>query len=413
MPEPSFRVRRTFDSLAVPAYRWFFLAALAIFSATNGMILVRGYVVFELTGSFAALGSVAFAGVVPGIAGTIYGGVAADRWSKRRLIQWGQGTVAALAFGVGSLLYLGRIELWHLVASAAIQGGVFGLLAPAWSAILPELVGKPRIMNATALVMGVASAARLAVPAAFGVLLGLAGPEVSYASIGVLLVAAVLALGRVPAHPADRPGEPERARAALSGARSLAQGLRYVARRPQIWGLLAANFGLALLSMPYLHLLPGYVKQVFSGGPELLGTMVSLNSLGALACTLAVASMAARGRGRLMLRASAVMGVTLIGFAATRSAGVALALLPLAGAGLALRNSLAHVLCQTYVDDGYRGRVLALLGMQMTAAQIGTFLVGLASEALGPRPALGGMGAGLALLAAAGYALLPSLRRLD
>ena len=413
MPESSFRFRRTFDSLSVPAFRWFFLGALALFAASNGLILVRGYVVFELTGSFAALGSVAFASVVPGIAGSIYGGVAADRWSKRRLIQVGQAIVAALAFVIGTLLYLDRIELWHLMASAAVQGGIFGLLAPAWSAILPEMVGKPRIMNATALTMGVASTARLAVPAGFGLMLSLADPEVSYALIVAFLVAAVLAFGRIPAHPGDALRDPRRGRASSAGARALLEGVSYVVRRPAIWGLVVANFGLTLLSMPYLHLMPGYVKQVFRGGPELLGAMVSLNSLGALVCTLILASMAARGRGRLLLRSSALMGLTLIGFAAAPAAWVALVLLLFIGAGQTLRFSLAHVLCQTYVDDAYRGRVLALLGMQMAAAQMGTFLVGIASEAWGPSPALGGMGAGLMLFSAAGYALLPSLRRLD
>ena len=58
---------------------------------------------------------------------------------------------------------------------------------------------------------------------------------------------------------------------------------------------------------------------------------------------------------------------------------------------------MANVLSQTYVDEAYRGRVMSLVAMQMNAAQLGTFAVGLASQALGPRWAFAGMG--LALVA--------------
>ena len=85
----------------------------------------------------------------------------------------------------------------------------------------------------------------------------------------------------------------------------------------------------------------------------------------------------------------------------------------LSGAGLALRNSLAHTLCQTYVADAYRGRVTSLLALQMTAAQAGTFLVGLAAAWLGPRWALAGMGLVLAAVSLGALALLAPLRRLD
>jgi hypothetical protein len=76
--------RRTFDSLSDDGFRWFFIASLAVFGATNSLIFVRGYLVFEITGSYAALGGLGLAGVVPGIFATLYGGVIADRWPNGR-----------------------------------------------------------------------------------------------------------------------------------------------------------------------------------------------------------------------------------------------------------------------------------------------------------------------------------------
>ena len=104
--------RRTFDSLSDEGFRWFFIASLGVFGATNSLILVRGYLVFEITGSYAALGGLGLAGVVPGVLATLYGGVVADRWPKFRVVQVGQSLMAAFAFGIGTLLYFDRLLGW-------------------------------------------------------------------------------------------------------------------------------------------------------------------------------------------------------------------------------------------------------------------------------------------------------------
>jgi len=397
--------RKTFDSLSDKGFRWFFIASLAVFGATNSLILVRGYLVFEMTGSYAALGSLGLAGVVPGVLATLYGGVIADRWPKFRVVQIGQSLMGAFAFGVGTLLYFDRLEFWHLLVSTFAQGGIFGMLAPSWQSIIPEIVGPRRLMNAAALNMGGMNVVRLVMPAACGFALGVTEIEYVYWAIGAMFVAATLALSRTarltvrtrPARPAtDEPGTsaPQRPVA------SLIEGWRYVARHPAVWMLLVSNVVFTFLSMPFMHLLPGFVKEVLGGGPEVLGAMMSIVSVGALACTLRIASMRAQNRGRTVLIGNAALGAVIIAFALTKSVWLSFPLLLLIGAGQSLRNSLSNVLSQTYVDDAFRGRVMSLVAMQMNAAQLGTFAIGMASEALGARVAFAGMGAGLLIMSA-------------
>ena len=93
-PTEAHEGRKTFDSLSDDAFRWFFIDSLAVFGATNSLILVRGYLVFEMTGSYAALGGLGLAGVVPGVLAALYGGVIADRWPKFRVVQVGQSLMA-------------------------------------------------------------------------------------------------------------------------------------------------------------------------------------------------------------------------------------------------------------------------------------------------------------------------------
>jgi MFS family permease len=410
--------RKTFDSLSDDGFRWFFIASLAVFGATNSLILVRGYLVFEMTGSYAALGGLGLAGVVPGVLATLYGGVIADRWPKFRVVQVGQSLMAGFAFGVGTLLYFDRLEFWHLLVSTFAQGGIFGLLAPSWQSIIPEIVGPQRLMNAAALNMGGMNVVRLVMPAACGFALGVTETEYVYWAISAMFVAATLALSRADrltegarraTHSPDAVDSPPQKRPLAA----LIEGWRYVASRPAVWMLLVSNLVFTFLSMPFMHLLPGFVKQVLGGGPEVLGSMMSIVSLGALACTLRIASMRARNRGRTVLLGNAALGIVIIAFALADSVWLSFPLLLLIGAGQALRNSLSNVLSQTYVDDAFRGRVMSLVSMQMNAAQLGTFAIGLASEALGARVAFAGMGAGLLIMSAWFTISFAAMRRLQ
>ena len=143
-----------------------------------------------------------------------------------------------------------------------------------------------------------------------------------------------------------------------------------------------------------------------------LGSMMSVVSLGALVCTLRIASMSVRNRGRTVLLGNAALGVVIVAFAFSDTAWLSFPLLLCIGAGQSLRNSLSNVLSQTYVDDAFRGRVMSLVAMQMNAAQLGTFAFGMASEALGARVAFAGMGAGLLVMSAWFTVWFAPMRRL-
>ena len=114
------------------------------------------------------------------------------------------------------------------------------------------------------------------------------------------------------------------------------EGWRYVVRHPVIWMLLVSNLVFTFFSQPFIQMLPGFVKDVLGGGPEVLGTMVSVISLGALSTTLFIASMRARNRGRTVLLGNAALGVALVGFAFSETAWLTFPLLLAIGAGQSL-----------------------------------------------------------------------------
>ena len=79
-------------------------------ASLNMQILVRGYLAFELTNSFSALGAMGLASAVPMFTLSVFGGVLADRVSKKWILQIGQAISALLAIGVGLLVASGELR---------------------------------------------------------------------------------------------------------------------------------------------------------------------------------------------------------------------------------------------------------------------------------------------------------------
>ncbi|MXZ15467.1 MAG: MFS transporter, partial [Acidimicrobiales bacterium] len=135
----------TFAALGVPAFRLLWLSGVFSFMSIQMQFLLRSLLAWDLTESEEALGIVMFAfGAALGIS-TLFGGVAADRLSKRRLMLNGQMVLLLGSIGMGVALATDVIAFWMLIVSSALQGLVFGLIGPARISMTTELVGRERL----------------------------------------------------------------------------------------------------------------------------------------------------------------------------------------------------------------------------------------------------------------------------
>src|SRR5438477_6328123 len=101
-------------------------------------IMAQGWVMSTLTDQAIMLGMVNFAAGLPMIFLTMFGGSAADRFDKRRILVWTQVVQIALAVVIGLLILTGRIQIWHIIAVAGLLGIAFAFEHPALSALVPE-----------------------------------------------------------------------------------------------------------------------------------------------------------------------------------------------------------------------------------------------------------------------------------
>lgn len=416
LPDRSTSRPRTFESLRDRNFRWFFASLLGNFTSMNMQVFIRGWLVYELTGSFAALGIMSLANGLSGLFMALVGGVLADRVrQKKHVVQVGQCLNAGTALGVGVLIASGELRFAHLVIAALVQGAVMSTIMPARQALTPEVVGMTRLMNALALNTSGMNAARLLMPGLAGFMVAALGggngniepAQYVYFAMTLLYLWSVVALG--PVRIDDRHPREDRSPA----WKEMVDGFRYISRDPVLRMLLIANFFMVLFSMTYFMLLPGFAKDVLGAGPGRLGLLTSLSGVGSLTGSLIIASLPSRRRGLVLLLSALLLGVSLTAFSISTSYWLSAAILVVVGLGQAGRMSLSNVLVQSYVEDEYRGRVMSVYMMEFSLMSVGIFLIGMAANVVGPQIAVGVSAIALVLMTAGLLAFSPRYRKLQ
>ncbi|MGE3857004.1 MAG: MFS transporter [Dehalococcoidia bacterium] len=414
--------RRTFSALKYPEFRYLFGANTLQFGSMQMQLLVRGILVFQLTGSYEALGRVSLAHAIPGLLLTPFGGLIADRAPKRTVVAVAQAINLVNAWVLALLAFNGALTFPHLLISAVLQGGVNSVLMPTKQALTPDTVPRHTLMNAIALLTSGQNLMQLVGPALGGILVAWAGAASGFGVMGAMYAVGLLFTTRLPvgaAYPSTDAAEaaPTRARTRHLSARGaltdLVDGLRYVGRDATIRTLIAVNFIVIFISMPYTMMLPGFVTEVLHGGATELGWLMTVTGIGAVGGSLMVASLSERKRGRLLILTGVILGGSLLAFAVSTNYYLTLPIMLVVGFGHAMRMSIGQVLVQHYSPDHYRGRVMSVWMMQYSIMSVGTYGVGLLSEAFGPQWALGSMAATLVVLMGLVWLAVPLMRRIE
>lgn len=347
-------LRRTFQSLSVRNFRLFVLGQLLSVTCTWMMVIAQDWLVLELAGdSGAALGVVTAMQFTPVLLLTLYGGGLADRHSKRSLLMLANGASGVLALALGLWILLGEVRLWHIWLFALALGTVNAVEAPTRISFVGEMVGGELLPNASAMSAAYFNVARVVGPAIAGFLI--ARLDVA----AVVLINAVSYLGTVASVALMRPAELH-VPASRPAAPGIADGLRYVGRRPDLVLPLALLGVVGLAGFNFQLTLPLLAKTEFHTDSTAFGLLSS--SLAAGSLLAAFATTARRGRpSALVVTGSALaFGITeaLVGLAPTLT--TACLLLTLTGFTMMYFAQASNHRVQLGTDPAYRGRVMAL-----------------------------------------------------
>ncbi len=369
--------RRTFHSLGNPGYRRFWFSLIFLMAGINMQMLARGQLAWDLTGDVFLVALVGSGFAPPILAFALFGGSLADRWNRRKMIQYSQLIVSIVTFLVGLSITTGLVTIWILFGAACMQGLCWSFMMPARQAIIPQLVEDGELTNAVALNASGMALMTLAGPGIGGLAYDFLGAEYTYFLISGLLFMAFLLMIAV-----------RERREATSGRqrgsnmlRSVWLGLRYSAGNKTLRVLLLLVLATTMTSQSFRSLMPAQAEVIFGGGSRELGLLMSMIGVGALTGSLFIAGLTENmRRGIVLLSATALSAIAILlstYISVLIMGAFAMVLLGLGDSG---RRALNSALILENTDPDYRGRVMGIYMLNFGLRPLGAIPLGLLAE---------------------------------
>jgi len=406
-----------FSSLAERDFRWLWTGSLASSFAMNMQIVARGWLVYDLTGSALDLGWVTLSFTLPQVIFSLWGGVVADRLSKRVIIAAAQSANFIATAAMALIVITGRVDFWDFIWFGFFNGTVLALSMPARQAYVPELVGEGRVFNAIALNTASWNLSRIVGPSLAGGLIAVfaAGDRTSAFGVGIVycMIALLYLVAAVSVLFVRQPFRPRARGAAQTALGDIADGFRYVVANPPVLGLILLSLTPFLFGMPINTLLPAFNKDILGGGADGLGFLLTSMGLGAIAGSLMLARVGdLKRKGTWLIWTCIAWGALMAVFAETTALFPATAVIALIGWCSAWNMALNRGLLQVIADPEMRGRIMSIDMMSHGLMPLGILPITYLAEATSIGLALVVAGAILAV-SVVGLARLPSVRTIN
>ncbi len=375
-------IGRTFASLRVPNYRRYFTGQVISITGNWMQIVGEMWLMVKLTGSGVSVGLTAGLQFLPILLFGAWGGLLADRMSKRTLLTITQLSMAVPALTMFGLSLSGLIEPWMVLALVLVRGSVLALDNPARQSFVVEIVGPDRVLNAVALNSVVVHTARILGPAAAGIAIALLGISWCFFLNALSFLAMFVALRAMDPKLLQTPKPISRRRGDVKAA------LRYVRGTPELLIPLAMMAVVGTISFNFQVLLPLLADFTWNGTAATYAALTAAMGIGSVAGAL-VAGARGRVSPRLLVLASFAFGGSMLLAAAAPTLELQIAaLVPLGAASVTFAAGVNSAL-QIAVEPTMRGRVMSLYSIVfLGSTPIGAPLVGWLAEVAGPRAGL-------------------------
>jgi predicted MFS family arabinose efflux permease len=390
---------RIFRAFRYRDFRLMWLGACVSTIGTFVQQFAQSWLVYYLTKDPFYLGLDLFLGQLPIIMFSLFGGVFADRLDRRKMLLTSQYIQMACAFLLAFLFFTHVVQVWHILALSFVVGLGQSFGGPAYSALLPALVGPEDLANAIAMNSIQFNLARILGPTIGGLTYTLLGPTWCFTVNGVSYIAVIISLFMI--HIKYVP-----AKSREPVLTSMAEGIRFIRRRDGMSALVVLAFCTTLFGFSLTGFLPVFVQNIFHKGPETYTLLLVFSGAGSICGALIVAAMEKfKGQQRLTVLILAFLGFATAAFALSRWLPLSCLLIFLTGVAVMASASLMLSLVQLITTDAMRGRVMSVYNLAFRAGiPLGSLILGKLIPIFGVSWALGG--AGLMLVAVCLYFLV-------
>ena len=396
-----------------------------------GEQVVISWLILDLTDDPFMVGVALALRMVPLLILGIPAGAIADMVDRRMLIRLLNMVMALLMVGIGALIFLDILQVWHLLAFAVAGGCVSAMHQAARQSFAFDVAGRENLVTGLAYVGLGMRLGGLAGAVAAGYLIDGPGAHMAYWMLasGYIVSTLLLSLIHSPGQAAARSRQP-----ILQILREFIDELRRNKPLRMLVIIVAATETLGFSSGAAL---PSLARDVLGVGADGLGWLNGFRSGGAVVAILLLSLFGEVGRrGALLLLNLLVFGAALLllgqstpvasflfgGSATGESTGLILGQSPafviallatgIIGGAMALSDIFSQSMMQNIVPNEQRGRAMGAWVVGIGTAPIGNLQVGQLVSVIGVGVALSANGIALALVGLGIFAFYGRMRRM-
>lgn len=365
-----------------------------MFSAFFVQMLLRGWLVNELTDSPFMVSLIPVLFMAPMLVFTLIGGELADRFKRTRVIVLGESVVAVTYIALAVLVLTDVVVAWHVLALTGVHGVAASLVAPSRQSLIGNLVRERLQRPAIGLAPAMFNMAQILGPLVGGIVLELWGTGPASVMSVVLILPALPIMARlkpVGKSPLAQTG---------SVIENIRDGAKYISGHPMLRWYLIAGFVLVITVNTWGALFPPLAKDVLGRGAGGLATLQVAIGIGALIGAVMSISMGQRfGEKRLMVFSGLLFAALVIGLAASEIFWLSVVIVGFAACVATVYFVTNMIAMQLTASPEFRSRVISVRFIMFGFGPFGMIALGIIAEYYGTQLAL-------TIVAATGAALL-------
>jgi len=403
-----------FAAIRYGNFRFFLGYRFFMTMATLMQSVIVSWHMYFLTKNVLWLGMIGLVEVVPQISISLFAGHYVDLWDKKKIIRYTTlllllGSAILTLYSVESFHSYEHLGIWPIFITIFLTGLSRGILMPANTAVLGQLVDKKDYANAATWNSANWQVAAVMGPAIGGLIYGFTSITITYGTVFGLYLISLGMISRVHIKKlvsTFKHGEED----IFSRIR---EGIRFVKKSPELMGAFSLDM-FAVLFGGAVALLPVYASDILHVGPQGLGFLRACPAVGAIFMSFYLMFYPPlKNSGRTLLLAVAAFGLCMIGFAFSHIFWLSALMFILSGLFDNVSVVIRGTILQLYTPENMRGRVGSVNSIFIGSSnELGAFESGVTAKFMGLIPSVAFGGIMTLIVVATTAKLNPVLRRL-
>jgi MFS family permease len=396
-------------------FRYFLGYRFFMTMATLMQSVIVSWHMYYLTHNVLWLGLIGLVEVIPQISISLFAGHYIDLWDRKKIVRNSTiilliGSSILAIYSIESFHSFERLGIWPIFITIFLTGLSRGILMPAHTALLGQLVDKKDYANAATWSSANWQIGAVMGPALGGLIYGFSTITVAYSSIIFIYFISLYMISRVQIkHIVNK---------ALTADEDIfsriREGIRFVLQSPELLGAFSLDM-FAVLFGGAVALLPVFASDVLHVGPEGLGFLRACPAIGAIMMSFYLMFYPpVHNSGRTLLFAVSAFGLCMIGFAFSHWFWLSALLLLLSGLFDNVSVVIRGTILQLYTPEHMRGRVASVNSIFIGSSnELGAFESGVTAKLMGLVPSVAFGGIMTLIVVGTTAKINPVLRRLS